>query len=279
MRTLSLVLTLALGIAGQASAQTIDRIRETGELKIGYQTDAAPISFANEDGNAAGYAVLLCVALAQALAQNLQMEDLSVTFRTVTTEDRFDKVASGEIDLLCGASTITLASREKVDFSIPTYIDGAIVLLPRNGDPAFEALDGKKIGVRSNTTTAAALTNTIANTGITAEEVTFDTHEAGIEALKNGEIDAYFGDQSIIVHYVLSNELGSELRLTNNLLTLEKQGLAMARGDTDFRLVVDRILTAMYNNGFMERIYKQSLPNQKPGPAMRALFMIAPETP
>ncbi|SDJ01339.1 amino acid ABC transporter substrate-binding protein [Aliiruegeria lutimaris] len=279
MRILYLVLTLALGVAGQASAQTIDRIRETGELKIGYRTDAAPISYANEDGNAAGYSVLVCVTLAQALAQNLEMEDLNVTFHKVTGEDRFDKVASGEIDLLCGTSTITLERRKLVDFSIPTYVDGAIVLLPRNGNPSFQSLDGKKIGVRSNTTTARALTNTIASTGISAEEVAFDSYDGGIEALKNGEIDAFFGDQSIIVHKVNTLNLGSELRLTNQLLTVEKQGLALARGDSEFRLLVDQILSAMYQNGFMKRIYEQTLPNLQPGQAMQALHMIAPEIP
>ena len=98
-------------------------------------------------------------------------------------------------------------------------------------------------------------------------------------ALKNGEIDAFFGDQSIIVHKVNTLNLGSELRLTNQLLTVEKQGLALARGDSEFRLLVDQILSAMYQNGFMKRIYEQTLPNLQPGQAMQALHMIAPEIP
>ncbi len=281
MRILSLLLALALalGVASQASAQTVDRIRETGELKLGYRTDAAPISYANEDGNAAGYSALLCVGVAQALAKSLDMEDLAVSFHQVTAENRFDKVASGEIDLLCGASTITLERRNKVDFSTPTFVDGAVVLLPRNGTPGFKALDGKRIGVRAGTTTEKALEASIRKEGITAEKVPFDSHDVGIDALAAGEIEAYFGDQSILVYHMLKKDLGSDLRITDQLLTVEKQGLAMARGDSEFRLLVDAILSTLYRNGSMQRVYKETLPGVKPGVAIRALHMIAPDMP
>ncbi|MDV7144702.1 amino acid ABC transporter substrate-binding protein [Tropicimonas sp. TH_r6] len=278
MRVLTLFLTLALGVASQTSAQTIERIRETGELKLGYRTDAAPISYANEEGNAAGYSALLCVGVAQAVANSLDMEDLAVSFHQVSALDRFDKIASGEIDLLCGASTITLERRNIVDFSIPTFVDGAVVLLPRNGKPAFAALDGKRIGVRVGTTTQKALEASIKKAGITAEQVPFESHDEGVDALSAGEIDAYFGDQSILAYQMMTKDLGSDLRITDQLLSIEKQGLAMTRGDTDFRLLIDAILSTLYRNGAMQRIYQETLVG-KPGQAIRALHMIAPEMP
>ncbi|MFV0336069.1 MAG: amino acid ABC transporter substrate-binding protein [Tropicimonas sp.] len=279
MRLLPLTVALAFGLTGPVFAQTIERILETGELKLGFRTDAPPLSFADEKGDAAGYSPLLCVGIAQALAKNLELEDLAVSFHPVTTEDQFEKVASGEIDLLCGATTITLDRREMVDFSIPTYVDGSVVLLPRNANPTFKDLEGKKIGVHRGTTTAEALENSLAQNGIHAEEVLFDSHDAGIEALKNKEIDAYFGDQSILLYYLIAKDLGSDLRITDRLLSLEKQGLAMARGDANFRLVVDGIISSMYRTGGMQRLYREALPGVEPGQAMKALHLIAPELP
>ena len=49
------VAPLALAGAAPASAATLDRIKETGHIRIGYRADARPISF-QEGGTAAGYA-------------------------------------------------------------------------------------------------------------------------------------------------------------------------------------------------------------------------------
>lgn len=279
MRAFAVLIALAIGFAAPASAQTIERIRETNELKLGFRTDAAPISFANEDGEATGYTPLICVGIAQIMAERLELPDLKVSFVPVTTEDRFEKVASGEIDLLCGADSITMERREIVDFSDPIFVDGAVSLLTRNADPSMKALAGKKVGVRNSTTTEIALHNSFVKEGIDAELVTFESHDAGVEALRDGEIDAYFGDQSILVYQLSTKGLGSELRLTNQLLTIEKQGLAMARGDTEFRHLVDGIIGVLYRRGAMQRAYETMLPGVEPGIAMRALLMIAPTLP
>ncbi len=279
MRTLFLLLTVALGLATPSFAQTIDRIRETGELKLGYRQDAAPLSSENAEGNATGYSPLVCVGVAKAVAKQLGMDDLAVSFHPVTTEDRFEKISNGEIDLLCGAATITLERRKIVDFSVPTYVDGSVVLLPRDASSSFKALDGKRIGVRSGTTTSTMLDNTIEEIGISAEQVPFESHDVGVEALRKGEIDAYFGDQSILVYQFLTKKLEGELQITNKLLTIEPQGLAMARGDSNFRLLVDAILSNMYRTGAMQRAYEQTLPGIQPGQAMKAMHVIAPILP
>lgn len=279
MKKLSLLLALALGITAPAGAQTLDRIRESGEIKIGFRTDAAPLSYADEDGNAGGYSLLVCIAVADAVSDYLEIDELNASFHPVTTENRFDKIANGEIDILCGATTITLARRELVDFSIPIYVDGSVVLLPRNGSPSFKALAGKRIGVRAGTTTADALKNTLTSSGIEAEEVPFESHDEGVLALRDGKIDAYFGDQSILTYQLVSKELGSDLRLTQDLMTVEKQGLAMARGDSEFRLVVDNAISTLYRTGVMQTLYVKALPGMTPGAAMRALHLTAPILP
>ena len=50
----------------------------------------------------------------------------------------------------------------------------------------------------------------------------------------------------------------------------------MTRGDSDFRVLVDRALSEMYATGAMEQILAQAIPNLSPGLALQALYMIAP---
>src|SRR5690606_30196851 len=126
---------------------------------------------------------------------------------------------------LCGAATITLERRAQVDFSLPTFVDGAAVLLPVDADREFEALAGERVGVRDGTTTEAVLRASLEASGMQAEVVTFDDHQAGLTALEDGEIAAYFGDQSILFGLFFASDMADMLVVSDNMLTIEKHGL------------------------------------------------------
>ena len=275
--TAALSVVLALS-ASQVFAQTLDRIAESGEIRLGVRADAAPMSFVGADGAPAGYSVGVCNSVVELLGQSLGKEITAIPI-TVSAGDRFDAVAEGRVDMLCGAATITLERRESVDFSIPIFVDGAAVMLRAGSDPEFSALDGKRIGVRADTSTETVLRNSVEASGMSSEIVTFDSHAGAVAALVGEEIDAYFGDQSILFALYFAAEDPSALVVSENTLTVEKQGLALPRGDDDFRLEVDRALSAIYASGRMLEIFEANLPGATPGAALQALFLIAPELP
>ncbi|MFT7596694.1 MAG: polar amino acid transport system substrate-binding protein [Paracoccaceae bacterium] len=279
MLKLVLPLLATAVLALPVSAQTLERVRATGELKLGFRADAAPLSFLDQNGKPAGYSPLVCSGVAQAIANKLQITDLVATFHAVDATDRFDKVASGEIDLLCGAATITQKRREIVDFSVPIYVDGTAVMLPKDADTDLTKLAGKKVGVRSGTTTQEALGNTLAGDNITADVIRFADHRAGMAALKNGEISAYFADQSILFFLLHSSDAAQSFKVTGEIMTIEKQGLAMARGDADFRLLVDSAISELFENGTMEDLFGRALPGAEPGAAIRAMHLMSPTIP
>ncbi|MEP2028696.1 MAG: amino acid ABC transporter substrate-binding protein [Paracoccaceae bacterium] len=279
MRILAPLLISAVVTAMPAWAQTIERIKETKQLKIGYRVDAPPLSYAASDGQPAGYSPLICVGLAQVIANRLEMADLEVLFEPVDTKDRFEKVASGEIDLLCGASTITLERRAMVDFSVPTFVDGAAVLLPKGAGSGIADLAGKKVGVRSSTTTERALETSLKAANVDANTELFSDHDAGIDALKNGEISAYFADQSILMYNFFSQNMKEDFLFPEQLLTLEKQGLALAKGDSDFRLLIDAGLAEMFAKGTIQKHFSEAFPGAKPGQGTQAMYLLSPTLP
>lgn len=268
-----------LMLALPAAAQTLDRIQETKELRLGYRTDAAPLSFQDADGNPAGYSPLICAQLGQAVANALQMENLDAVFVPVDASTRFDMVASGEVDLLCGAATITLRRRNIVDFSIPTYIDGTAVMLPQAASGDIAALGGQKVGVRAGTTTEEALTNSLAQANVAAEVISYDSHTAGMSAMEDGDVAAYFADQSILLYLRATSPQAAGFKVSNEILSIEKHGLAMVRGDTDFRLLVDSALSRMYADGTMSDIFRAALPGVEPGRAIKAMVLTSPILP
>ncbi|MGV6849770.1 MAG: amino acid ABC transporter substrate-binding protein [Marinibacterium sp.] len=271
-----IVIAVALVLGGAAEAQTIDRIKDTGEIRLGYRLDAAPLSYVDGAGIPNGYTVRVCSELSQAIGRALKLDEINVKYVPVDTDNRFAKVVNGEIDLLCGAASITLSRREFVDFSIPIYVDGTAVMLPADAETSFSSLSGKKVGVRVSTTTEEALTNTLSQAASDAQIVHFDNHKDGLAAMKSGEIAAYFADQSILLFL---NRGDKDFVVMDRLMTIEKQGLALQRGDTEFRYLVDGALSGMYAAGIMDTFLGEALPGVKPGQALRWLFTLAPELP
>ena len=107
-----------------ASAATLDRIRETGSIKLGYLADARPFSFRNESGAAEGYAVALCQQVADQVKRELVAAGPEGRVGAVEFENRLSDVQQGSIDLLCAPTSATLTRRQDVSFSIPIFAGG-----------------------------------------------------------------------------------------------------------------------------------------------------------
>lgn len=127
-----LFLGLALGPSayGPADAQTLDTIRQSKIIRLGYIADEKPFSFKKADGSPAGYAIDLCRRIADEIGLNVS--GLKKNYIETTLSDGFGAVKDGKIDLLCGATTINLARRENVDFSQPIFLTGASALLRKD---------------------------------------------------------------------------------------------------------------------------------------------------
>ncbi len=267
----------ALCGSGAASAQsggTLERIQAQGEIRLAYRADAAPFSFV-ENGAPAGYSVNLCRAVAAALQEELKLPELKVSYLAVSAADRFDAMTEGRADLLCEATTATLARREKVDFSIPTYISGAGLLIRPDGPTSLDAFAGQKIGVLGGTTTERDVTAILGDNNIAAEMVVAKSHDEGFALLKSGAIVAYFGDRAILEDRLRQDPGASDLLLADEYLTIEPYALALPI-DHAFRLAVDRALSRLFRTGGMIKVFRKSVdPEAKPTELLKALSRMA----
>ncbi len=271
-------------------AQTLQRVADSGVMKIGFREDARPFSFKDMAGEPHGFAIELCREVAADVKTHLGLAELSIEYIPVTTEDRFKAVADGRIDLLCGASTVTLARREIVSFSIPTFQTG-IAPLMRADVPAFlrdtlarrqstrppraavmQAFTDRRFGVRSNTTAEAWLGERIKTLASNATLVTVDSHDEGLRQVADGKLDAYFADRAILLGLVMATGLPSQFLIGERLFTHEPYGLALPKGDEDFRLLVDRSLSQLYRSLEIEPIFTRHF--GRPGRAVLAMYLI-----
>jgi ABC-type amino acid transport substrate-binding protein len=157
-----------VGAIEAASAGTLDRIGQEKAIRIAYREDAPPFSYKDKLGEPTGFMVDLCRAVAKKLAEQLNLPSLNAAYVPVTAADRFEAITQQKADLLCEPTSATLARREQVDFSIPTLLDGAGLIVRTGGPKNLRDLAGKKVGVLAGTTTEEALRNTLKEAGITA---------------------------------------------------------------------------------------------------------------
>ena len=173
----------SLWVGGRRNAR---QVRQDKALRIAFREDAPPFSFNDAAGLPAGFMVDLCRSVAKHIADDLNITDLKVGYVLVTAANRFDAIETGKADLLCEPTSETLARREQVDFSIPTFVDGASLLVGGDGPADFGALAGKKVGVLAGTTTEKSLRDTLAGADIAAEVAPAKTHEEGLAMLERG---------------------------------------------------------------------------------------------
>lgn len=274
MRFALLVVSL-LAFAIGADAAVLDRARDTGELRIGFRPDAQPFSLKKTDGEAGGYSVDLCRAVAREAATELGGKELKLVAVEVSGTDRFDALEDGRIDLLCEATTETLARRAQVDFSLPTFATGATLLYPADGATRFDELAGKKVGVLAGSTTEPALLEALKRANIAAEVVSVPDHTDGIQRLAAGEFAAYFGDGAILMYQLLKSPFQDRLRLSDKILSFEPYALALPKGDEAFRLVADRALAKLSRTGQIAEIFEVNFgAGAKPSDLIKAMWLL-----
>ena len=271
-------IVILLSTTDYASAQTLTHIRDTGVLRVGYRQDAQPFSY--QDGGAAkGYSVVLCQKIADAVKEKLQLPELRTELVPVASEeDAVDALRQGKIDLHCGATIATLGRRESVAFSVPIFSSGMSALLrkdapgrmrvilegrPEPEQPRWRAslaliLQKRIFAVRAGGPEEKWVREGLKKFNIVADIVPVADYDAGVASVAERRADVLFGDSTLLLGAAARSPLADDLTVVDRRFTYEGLALALARGDEDFRLLVDRTLSRLYSSGEIADIYKSS---------------------
>ena len=254
-----LIAFFASPIAAKELTGTLQQIKKTGQIRIGYRVSEPPMSFLDKDGNPTGYSIDICKGIV-AKVENQIGTDVKVEYVPVTADGRFKALGDNKIDILCGSTTKTLSRSELVDFTQLTFVTGAsLMTLKDNKANDSDGFDGKKIGVVKATTTAGELKKLFQDTSIDAEVVLFNSAKEGIDALRKKKIDAFSSDQVILIGLALKEHDSMNFEIKSEVFSFEPFALAVRRNDADFRLVADRVISELYRSRKILEIYDKWL--------------------
>lgn len=273
--TLIAALVAVLALPAWA-AGTLDKVKDSGKLMLGYRADTRPFAF-SDGGKAAGFSVELCRRVADAVKAELKLPTLNVEYVAVSAAERFDALTQGRIDLSCGTDTPTLQRRATVDFSIPIFSAGigAVVRTdspPRLRDvlagraqpaqPVWRAAPGDltqklAFAVVGGTTVEKSLLDALKARRIEVTTLPVADYAAGIQAVLDRRAAALFGDRPVLLDAAQRGAAAGQLVVIERSFTREPMALAMRRGDDGLRLLVDRSLSRLYRSADFAALYTQ----------------------
>ncbi len=270
------VLLFAVSAASAAELTgTLKKIKDSGSMTIGYRNDAPPFSSEDEAGAPVGYAVELCQRIAAAVKDHLGLAELKLQYKALSAGERLDAVSSGQVDIECGNTTVTLGRREHVDFTLMTFVTGGSLLGKRSSNIRSTGdLNGRTVGVIKGTTTADALNAHLAKSFIDATVRDIDDRVEGMRLLDGGEIDALASDRIVLIGQILNSADRNLYAISNDLFSYEPYAMIVRRNDPDFRLVADRALSQIFKTDQIVSLYEKwfGKAGVRPTPILLAMY-------
>ncbi|MBT8768511.1 amino acid ABC transporter substrate-binding protein [Metapseudomonas boanensis] len=261
-----------------ASANTLERVRSNNAITLGYVRDFAP--FSNQDGDkATGYAIELCLKVVDKIKSELNLPGLQVRYQGLTVADEIGAVSSGKVDILCTPAPETLADRKSVSFSIPIYTAGLSAVVRKDApEPLLRVLNGQV--AHTGPTWRATINQGLANQtfaaikdgltedwirdktrmlGVVTTQVTVKDNMEGVNLVAEGKASAFFSERMLLKNVVEKSKHAEDLMVVPRLFEFVPVSMVLERGDEDFRLLVDTVISEMYRSGEIEQAYAKYL--------------------
>ncbi len=262
---------------GDAAAQAVEgrlkTILSTKKIKIAHRLDSTPFSFVNERNQPTGYTIDICKSVIASLERQFKVTGIEIQWVPVTSQSRFDVVASGAADMECGASTVTLSRMKQVDFSNYVFVEstGVAVLAKSSINNASE-LAGKKVAVIAGTSNEQAMV--AKSKQISMEIVRVKERAEAIIALESGKVDGYASDKLLLIGANFTDPRA--MRLLPDDLSVEPYAIALPRGDWQLRLAVNTGLAQIMRGTEMAFIFNSWFGRLgfQPGVLMNAAFIL-----
>ena len=181
--------------AAVAKNHWASKIKQAGTLRLGGTQTSNLFSQLNEkDGKIRGFDA----GLAQLLTRYILGDAAKFQFAQVTSSTREQVLINNQVDMVMATYSITPARAEKISFAGPYYTSQAGVLVKSNNKTiqSYQDLAGKKTATQAGSTGPAILAQ-FAPKAIVQE---FQTHQEAVDALRQGRVDAYVTDYTLLLN-------------------------------------------------------------------------------
>jgi polar amino acid transport system substrate-binding protein len=205
--------------AGAAPQSALQTVLQRGTLRVGDCLSFAPFGFYDKDGNADGYDVDLAKALAKEMGVKLEMVN-------TTSANRIPNLQTNKVDVVFCNFTRNLERAKEIGFTNPYVVASEAMLVRKeSGIKSAHDMAGKTIATVKGSTNG----DEVRSMGIDVKIQEYDSSQAAILAVKQGQADAMIEDNNFLAYQA---KLDPTLTVTNEaLVPLEYNAFGVKQGD------------------------------------------------
>ncbi len=230
---------------GHGIASTLRDVKGRGRFIAGVRTDLPPFGFIDKKGVTNG----IDIDIAKSLAKELFGKEDAVEFVAVTKTDGVSLLNEKKIDILLGGMVIAESSGKSIDYSLPYYEAGHLILARDNSKiSGYQNLAGKKVAAIRGSTGDTAVEQLVPR----AKRIEFTRHSEAIQALKDRRVDAIVDTNRIVIHFQRRNP---KLKIAGyQPFGSVTYGVGVRKGDQEWLAFINASLTKMKETGQYDRL-------------------------
>lgn len=239
-------------VVAASDATELRAIQQRGYLTVAVKDNISPLGFRDVGGQLQG----LEIDLAKKLAQDLLGDSQSVKLRVVSNRDRMAEVLDNRVDIVIARFTATASRARLVNFSIPYYLDGTVLVTKNTTFQKLEDFQKSIVGVLNGSSTVSSIQYFIPK----AELVGVDSYVAAQQLLEENKIDAFAADATVLSGWVRQYP---QYRLLETRLSTEPLCVIIPKGLKNDRLrrEINQAIALYLEQGWLqERIKFWGLP-------------------
>lgn len=243
---LLIIAIMLSGCAKKPKRELYSVVKERGKLVVGVKYDARPFGYVQEGEIVSGFDVDLSRELAKRILGNPN----AVEFQQVTSSNRIFALTSGTVDMVIATLSMTPQRGRIIDFSVPYYIAGQAVLVPKHSHiKSISDLSDKIIIVVLGSTSEANIRLMFPK----AKILGFRTYTDAFSALRNGRGDAMTTDDTILYGFIADNP---DYTILSERITQEPYVIGFKKGAEVQSLIetVNFTLNEMNEDGTLTKI-------------------------
>jgi polar amino acid transport system substrate-binding protein len=229
---------------GESAPGRLQRIVESGELRVGLSGNQPPLNMKNQRGEIIG----LEVELIEALARSMELE---VRLVAMPFADLLPSLEKGDVDLVISGMTITPERNARVAFVGPYVISGKSLLTRSKEIANVESTAALDLPDRTYAALRGSTSQDFVTTNLPQTKlVTTRDYDAAVKMVIDGEVDAMIADYPICALSVLRHpEAGLSMLVTP--FTVEPLGIALPADAPLFVNLVENYLHTMDGTGLL----------------------------
>lgn len=217
-------------------------------LRFATEASYPPFEFVDSDNKIQGFDVDLANALCREM-------NATCTFTNQAFDSLIPSLKFRRFDAVMAGMDITPEREKQVLFSKAYYDNSALFIAQKGKVASVDALKGKRVGVQNGTTHQKYLTEKL--TGVSA--IPYDSYQNAILDLKNGRIDAVFGDTAVVNEWLKQNNNLAPVgeKVTDKAYFGTGLGIAVRQGNAKLQSQFNVALDKVKADGTYKTIYSK----------------------